>query len=232
VKRETLTGPVAVGGIGGSGTRVVARILQILGGYIGGDLNATLDNLLFEKLMARPTLKAKSRAGDRGARAALAKFEQRMNTAFDSACGYSFWGFKEPCAAMWVEEMASVFPDLRYIHITRNGRDMCLSNTMRWVESVWGSQYGVNGQQTPSSLFHFWENVNEEAIAAGELIGDRFLHISFEALCEYPREHVDMITSLIGIDVPERDLVKAANVVRVPTTIGRGTHLEIADKCA
>ena len=48
------TGPVAVGGLGGSGTRVVARILQELGFYIGADLNKALDNLWFTVLFKRP----------------------------------------------------------------------------------------------------------------------------------------------------------------------------------
>lgn len=45
--------PVAVGGIGGSGTRVVAAILKELGFYIGGDLNDANDNLWFTLLFKR-----------------------------------------------------------------------------------------------------------------------------------------------------------------------------------
>ncbi len=39
--------PIAVGGIGGSGTRVVAAILKELGIFIGDNLNASNDNLDF-----------------------------------------------------------------------------------------------------------------------------------------------------------------------------------------
>jgi len=39
--------PVVVGGVGGSGTRVIARMLVNLGYYIGDDLNDALDNLWF-----------------------------------------------------------------------------------------------------------------------------------------------------------------------------------------
>ncbi len=45
--------PIAVGGIGGSGTRVVARILMESGYYVGGDLNAANDNLWFSLLFRR-----------------------------------------------------------------------------------------------------------------------------------------------------------------------------------
>lgn len=51
---ERLVSPVVIGGLGGSGTRVVAQILQSLDFYLGSYLNAQLDNLWFTFLMRRP----------------------------------------------------------------------------------------------------------------------------------------------------------------------------------
>lgn len=45
--------PVAVGGVGGSGTRLIAQVLLDLGFYLGGDLNPALDNLWFTLLFKR-----------------------------------------------------------------------------------------------------------------------------------------------------------------------------------
>ncbi|MCI4590584.1 sulfotransferase [Sphingobium sp. BYY-5] len=45
--------PIAIGGVGGSGTRVVAALLQRLGHFIGSDLNPSLDNLWFTLLFKR-----------------------------------------------------------------------------------------------------------------------------------------------------------------------------------
>ena len=51
---EMLTEPLlAVGGLGGSGTRVVGQILQELGFYLGPELNPQLDNILFTLLFKR-----------------------------------------------------------------------------------------------------------------------------------------------------------------------------------
>jgi sulfotransferase family protein len=47
-------GPVVVGGVGGSGTRVVAEILQGLGVYLGADLNDASDNRWFTLLCKLP----------------------------------------------------------------------------------------------------------------------------------------------------------------------------------
>jgi hypothetical protein len=49
-----LVGPVVVGGIGGSGTTLVAEILREVGLYIGADLYGTNDNRWFDFLVSRP----------------------------------------------------------------------------------------------------------------------------------------------------------------------------------
>jgi hypothetical protein len=53
-KNDELSSPVIIGGVGGSGTRVVAEIIGHLGFYIGDDLNPAKDNLGFLLLFKRP----------------------------------------------------------------------------------------------------------------------------------------------------------------------------------
>lgn len=48
------SGPIVIGGIGGSGTRVVAEILLDCGYFLGNDLNSAHDNLSFTLLFKRP----------------------------------------------------------------------------------------------------------------------------------------------------------------------------------
>lgn len=49
-----IIGPIGIGGVGGSGTRVVAEILMTFGFYMGNDLNRPKDNLLYTLLFKRP----------------------------------------------------------------------------------------------------------------------------------------------------------------------------------
>ncbi|MFW6134056.1 MAG: sulfotransferase [Elusimicrobiota bacterium] len=46
--------PIIIGGVGGSGTRVVAKILKEIGVWMGGFLNKALDNLWFSIIFKRP----------------------------------------------------------------------------------------------------------------------------------------------------------------------------------
>ena len=54
LSKNKLIGPVAIGGVGGSGTRIVAELLQKMGIYLGNDLNFANDNLLFTLLFKDP----------------------------------------------------------------------------------------------------------------------------------------------------------------------------------
>lgn len=70
--------PVAVGGLGGSGTRLVARLLQELGFFLGGEsVNESQDSLLFTFLFARPEILVTS---DQEFRSLLDSFVRSMRT--------------------------------------------------------------------------------------------------------------------------------------------------------
>ena len=52
--------PTVIGGVGGSGTRLVAQMLQQQGVRFGGEMNDSLDNLWFSLLSVRRTIFLKS----------------------------------------------------------------------------------------------------------------------------------------------------------------------------
>jgi hypothetical protein len=52
--QKILPGPVVIGGVGGSGTRVIAEILTLFGFFLGNDLNRAKDNLMYTLLFKRP----------------------------------------------------------------------------------------------------------------------------------------------------------------------------------
>lgn len=72
-----MKGPVAIGGVGGSGTRVLAQLLHDSGFYMGGHLNEAYDNLWFTLLLKRP--KWLEHAGDKNIRRAIQIFDEAMN---------------------------------------------------------------------------------------------------------------------------------------------------------
>lgn len=71
-------GPVVIGGVGGSGTRVVAKVLSIFGFYIGEDLNDASDNLWYTLLFKRPNWYYTNRDNKRAINTGLALLSHAM----------------------------------------------------------------------------------------------------------------------------------------------------------
>lgn len=51
---EHWIGPVVIGGVGGSGTRLLARLIEMLGFYTGTHLNQSDDNMFFAQVFSNP----------------------------------------------------------------------------------------------------------------------------------------------------------------------------------
>lgn len=73
--------PLLIAGIGGSGTRVVARLLVELGFYIGEDLNDALDNLSYTLLLKRPRWYMRASTRQRRVDAGLRPLVRSLTTA-------------------------------------------------------------------------------------------------------------------------------------------------------
>lgn len=71
-------GPVVVGGLGGSGTRVVAELMAMFGFYIGSDLNSARDNLWYSFLFKRPAWYPQHREDGAAIATGLSLFEKLM----------------------------------------------------------------------------------------------------------------------------------------------------------
>ena len=71
-------GPVIIGGVGGSGTRVVAEIIALFGFYLGEDLNDASDNLTYTLLFKRPGWFKKNRNDTRQISTGLSILEKSM----------------------------------------------------------------------------------------------------------------------------------------------------------
>ncbi|HUL00928.1 MAG TPA: sulfotransferase [Nitrospirota bacterium] len=73
-------GPIVIGGVGGSGTRVVAEILALFGFYIGCDLNEASDNLWYTLLFKRPRWFYKNRTNNNEIKIGLSLYHKLMTS--------------------------------------------------------------------------------------------------------------------------------------------------------
>lgn len=123
------TPPVAIGGIGGSGTRVIAGILQDLGYYLGDDLNDSLDNLWFTLLFKRRSLWPPAHHQDEIDH--LASLFLNLMTARQTI-GEAEIRLLEICIAEITEEHPLPWRQQRYERILRAMQETAHQEVARW----------------------------------------------------------------------------------------------------
>jgi hypothetical protein len=163
---------IAIGALGGSGTRAVAQILIQSGIFMGNNLNKPLDNLLFTGLFKNPTwykkasqknklkrfkLFAKYMSGDSIflhekifiSLALISNKQHRSGLKTYSNLFFSNpiqrnlnWGWKEPNTLIYIPEIAEFYKGIKYIHVIRHGLDMAFSRNTQQLQN-WGFKFGV-----------------------------------------------------------------------------------------
>lgn len=219
-------GPNVIGATGGSGTRVVARIVQAAGMYIGRKRNEYEDALDFSSYFDRWINRylTDRRAGPD------APLDHEMSADLRSVvAGHcagippdaSSWGWKEPRSIYLLAFLRGQMPTLRFLHFIRDGRDMAFSDNQKQL--IKHGRAALEGRRIswrePVRSIALWSWVNESAADFGEReLGSDYLRVRFEDLCATPQQTVDRIYEFFGL---EGDVDAAASEVEPPRTVGR-----------
>ncbi len=255
---------IAVGGLGGSGTRVIARMLQMLDIYVGSSLNSKLDNLWFTLLFKRQSwframpepddfffaLSMFRRAMEAGLAGNLPRnAEERLRTIKVEAgrAGTSLgltvttleeflhsrpynrqrfrgWGWKEPNTHVFLPQIAAAIPNLKYVHVIRNGLDMAFSSNQQQLAN-WGALIGrfdVDGVKlSPKMALDFWIAANRRATDIGNVIGPDMFHLlNYDRLCANPEEEIRGLLRFLRLDAHNPDPAPLKQII-APVSLGR-----------
>ena len=127
-------GPIVVLGRGHSGTRFLAEALQRQGVFIGANLNPMFDAEAWAPVIQEVVLGIYPRYdllvdGDIWHR----KVEETAAAFLREGYTGGPWGWKIGITAFIIPLLARVFPNLRIIHLVRDGRDVMLSRLSRVI---------------------------------------------------------------------------------------------------
>lgn len=118
--------------------------------------------------------------------------ERTLAAVFDGVFGYfaagqgkTRWCEKTPMHALHIERLASTFPQARFIHVIRDGRDCAVSLKRRM-------------KYAPELTIYRWKRVVREARTQGARIGDRYLELRYEALTADPEHWFRLVCEFIG----------------------------------
>lgn len=130
-----------------------------------------------------------------------AEIVSRLYGAFAARQGAERWGDKTPqyAAHMWV--LARIFPEARFVHIVRDGRDAALS--------ILRMSFGPDGLGAAARQ---WRELVRRARSDGEALGpERYLEIRYEDLVGDPIATMRRVCEFLGEPFDERVLSPTAN---------------------
>ncbi|MDD5123606.1 sulfotransferase [Methylovulum sp.] len=209
--------PVFVGGVGGSGTRVVTDILMKMGFFMGDNLNNSNDYMELGKLLPRlreliyihgvkTNQEINGHIHDR-----LIEIEALIQSGMQNPHLYRGWGWKAPPNFFILEHLNDHFPDLRYIHVIRHGLDMAFSENQNQLKN-WGFYFDIDADELslPQASLRYWIEANKFAINLGQnFLQDRFYLLRFDKLCMEPQRVVAELAKFLGInDIDAAAIIK------------------------
>jgi sulfotransferase family protein len=223
---STLT-PVIIGATGGSGTRVVARVVRQGGMYIGVDLYGSEDppelgifsDRWINLFMTRDSWGLPADAERAMARELAAVIGRHLGT-HDPKLGV--WGWKEPRSIFLLPFFHRHFPLMRFLHVLRDGRDMAFSQNQFQLDKhghTLLTPVEIHESQASRSML-LWSRLNVLAADYGEhALGPRYLRIRFEDLCREPGSTIKRLFDFLGLEHDASTL--AVKEVVPPRSLGR-----------
>ena len=209
-------GPGVTGATGGSGTRVVARIMRRGGMFTGADLNVSEDALDFAAFADRWVDRYWGRGRTPDMAAELRALAARQ---FADAAGAP-WGWKEPRALYLLPFLDEQLPSIRFLHVIRDGRDMAYSSNQVQLRKHGDVILPPGDDPEPLRSIDLWSRANTGAADYGETrLGGRYLRLRFEDLCADPADGVAAVLRFFGLSGDAEEI--AADEVRRPATLGR-----------
>ncbi|MBN1354530.1 MAG: sulfotransferase [Candidatus Omnitrophica bacterium] len=134
------------------------------------------------------------------------------------------WGEKTPYYMNYLEDIKSLFPSAKFIHIIRDGRDMALS--------VIATAWGPNNVYTAAK---YWKEYVEAGIKARDKLKESYMEVKYEDLLENPESVLRKITSFTGLTYSP-DMLKLTSlkedgyIANTRNFFGRNTSHRASDK--
>ena len=214
------TPPNVIGATGGSGTRVVARIVLRCGMYIGKKLNAQKDSLDIGGFLTRWVGQYLAAGHEPDFEHVMRGDLVRALEAHGMPADGAPWGWKAPPSIFLLPFFSRALPGFRFVHMLRDGRDMAYSRNQRQLDR-YGEMLLGDGVEfdSPAGSIAVWTQANLAAARFGEeQMGERYLRIRYEDLCAHPEAEIAALLAFLEL---EGDPAELASAVVPPATLGR-----------
>jgi len=211
--------PLIIGGVGGSGTRVVCQIALDAGFFMGTNLNNSLDSLDFQpiynwwirKFLIEPSLVTKNKMKKTFSDCVSKHLSTKENVK---------WGMKNPRSILILPFLYSLFPKMKFIHVVRDGRDIAFSSNQQ-QPTLYGDIFcGNEPAGTPLYNLKYWSVINQNALNYGlSNLKKNYLIVRFEDIINKPTELIKKIFEFLGSETNK--ITEIQEKIKNSSTIGR-----------
>lgn len=209
--------PLVIGGTGGSGTRLVARLACLAGRYMGDDRSEAEDSRRFAGFDWRWGL----RYLESGASADMEQeFDRVVTSHLESRSAGTSWGWKCPHSYLLIPFLRSRFPHMRFIHVVRDGRDISFSENQLQAMHYGARLVPRSGEPSEVASAAWWNWANLRAWELGEWLGPDYLAVRLEDVCDSP-DWGTRILEFCGCEEPDRKGAELTELVERPGSLGR-----------
>lgn len=180
--------PIVIGGCGGSGTRLAVEMLRRAGVFMGHHLNESLDAMHFVPFLEEkiPAILSETKRLDYALPAHVTPWlETLQSLALQHLGGQTpaRWGWKNPRSIYILPLILEIYPEMRFIHIIRDGRRMALSSNQNQTNLYYPLLFGEDSLALPLRALRLWARVNEEVAEWGTReLSERYTRVRYEDL--------------------------------------------------
>lgn len=217
--------PITIGAKGGSGTRIFAEVLEGLGVYMGDNINLSKDAMYYVPFIHKYYLKyleawlnEKHTSMHSKMKVDLASVVKQHREKVTQK-----WGWKNPQGMHLLPFYHEVYPDMKFIHVVRDGKDMVFSKNLNeyiQVESL-GFYKEFKGSNYEKYML-YWQKSNLMVHDYGvKNMKNNYICLRFEDLCFQPIESIKKIAYFLNEKWNPKLGLEMSKKIKEPSSIGR-----------
>ena len=214
--------PIVVYNASHSGSRLLTRMLAHMGVYMGANLNASEDSIDMAELVEHVILEhapdfsglfaeGDPLLGELALSAVAAHLAERPAGAR--------WGWKLCETGHALPVISRLFPDARFLHLIRDGRDVAFSTFVAPKHPYWrkihfntaeirswqGLPMSQRAYRAHAPLFNAarWANSVSLGRAHGAMLGERYCEVRYEALVTEPARVARDLAARLDLAAPD-----------------------------
>jgi Sulfotransferase family len=217
--------PVVIGAVEGSGTRILAQVLRKAGWFMSQRVDSRNEDSLpmawfltkwLKRLHDFPNVDSRTLTKATSDFDRMVQVHRRGIPSWDAP-----WGWKNPRTMWLLPFLVDRFPQMKFIHVIRDARDMILSNNMHFLKDHGYWMLGPEWwRDLEAAQLELWQRGNKRAVEFGErYLGDRYHMIRYEDLCQKPAETVTRLLEFL--DAPKMNVGPLIEGIHDRGNIGR-----------